>query len=333
MATGGKINIVGKQRKPNQVSKPTDPDKYKVWKILLPILIAIAWESIIIIVGNWMLNHWFPLIGQAVFVVCSSFLAGVYAWKYREEYYRLLNKLFPRLRINYIPITIITVIIVFALSIPIAIGLTNIKSGTAVATIKNTESNIPKPSESPSTSNIPPFVDMSKIHSSENVTLTIGIWPYHFNWSNFKNSAGAIYLADNVTFNLYTDNGRIYVDTSVYGGPNFAPIHIHGTSFVVTPPTWDQNYNENEFEVVNQDGDPVFQLIYKSQFDIVIYGIFPSSNGILFWATPSGNTINPSPFSDFHLTPIFRYPSSKYPGQLNSGEWGVTPQTWLNGNK
>lgn len=173
-----------------------------------------------------------------------------------------------------------------------------------------------KPSMLSKASKIPTSVDASQINPSENVTLTIGLWPVSYRLSDLENGPAHVYVTDNVTFIVYAENGKVYVDASVYGGPNFASIQIHGTSFVVVPGHWDQNYDENKFEVVNQDGDPVFQLIYESQFHIVIYGIFPTPNGLLLWATPSGMAIDPGQSSIFHLDPIFKYPSSKYLGQL-----------------
>ena len=279
-----------------------------MWKKVLPILIAVAWEFIIVILGNWMLNHWSPFIAQSMFAVCTSFLVAVYAWKYREGYRKLLNKPFPQFHINYVPMIGLTVVFVFAISIPIAIGLTNIKSATE--SIKNTNNS----ADSLNTSKIPTFIDETKISPSENVTLEVGGFIYEDQWSDFKNGQRVDVLCDQNVFTLYAANGRMYVNTTVYGGPNLKPIQIKGTSFVVLPPLWDQNHDDNSFEVVNENHDPIFQMTYESQFHIVIYGIFPTPKGILWWYYPSGFIINPNQFQVFHLDPIFKYPSSKYLG-------------------
>ena len=172
-------------------------------------------------------------------------------------------------------------------------------------------------------SRIQTFVDASSINPSENVTLTVGNWDIPFKWSDFARGPAHFNLTNDVTFMLYKDNGRIYVDTSLYGGQNFAPVEMHGRAFIVKPQNWDKNYDDNIFEVVNQDGAPVFQVIYESQFHVIVYGIFPSPNGSVIWVTQSGVNFNPSPFQTFHLDPIFKYPSSKYQGQRR-GSWGTS---------
>jgi F0F1-type ATP synthase assembly protein I len=196
----------------------------------------------------------------------------------------------------------------------------NFGKPTTIATnARLAENNSPQISPSISLPlKIPTFIDASQINPAENVTLQIGGIYVEYKWSDFQNGLTRTFnLAPGVPFKVWAENGRIYVDTAIYSGsPEAAPIEIHGTSFVVKPSDWDRNYNDYAFEVVNATGDPVFQFIYESQFHIVMYGIFPLPGGGLVWADKSGILLNPDPFRTFHLQRLFKYPSSKYLGQL-----------------
>lgn len=113
---------------------------------------------------------------------------------------------------------------------------------------------------------------------------------------------------------IYYTSGELYADVTVYGGSALPPVEIKKNQFVVRPPNWDRNSSENAFEVVNENMQPVFQMIYTTPSHIVINGIFPFPGGLIL-ASDAGMMINPTPPAGFSLKRIFRYPSWKYPGQ------------------
>lgn len=117
-----------------------------------------------------------------------------------------------------------------------------------------------------------------------------------------------------VPFNPHTFGGRLYLDVSVYGNKDFTPIVIKDNVATVLPSNWDKNHDDYAYEVVNENGDPIFQLIYKTQFSIVLNGIFPFPGGFIL-ADKSGFRTGNSPFEVLHLDQIFKYPSSQFQGQ------------------
>lgn len=167
----------------------------------------------------------------------------------------------------------------------------------------------------------PTFIGESHIKPNQSIECIVGGNVFGSNWQSLiYEKSMPLTLPNGAVVFIYPENGRVYVDASVYGGENITPIHIHGLSYVVTPANWDQNYDNNKFEVVNQDGDPVFQVIYPYQFMALVFGIFPGPNGV-YWATPS--VIHDSwPFSIYHLKPIFEYPSSLYKGVVRP-DWRI----------
>ena len=85
---------------------------------------------------------------------------------------------------------------------------------------------------------------------------------------------------------------------------------------VSIPQNWDFNSDGNAIEIVNQNQQPIFQLIYKSQYYIVINGYLYYPGGFTFVDEDGRMIQNPQTVPvDYSLAPIFKYPSSKYPGQ------------------
>lgn len=162
------------------------------------------------------------------------------------------------------------------------------------------------------------FIDRSQVDPSQKVSFSLGKGGIHFGYTLSELESGAkipFYLDGPIPFEVRVDGGEFRVRVSVYGGGDAPPIEIDGIQFLVRPPKWDKNYDGNAFEVVNENGDPVFQLICETPYHIVVNGIFPLPEGNLIWANESGVVFNPSRFEVFHLKPIFKYPSSKYLGQ------------------
>jgi hypothetical protein len=118
---------------------------------------------------------------------------------------------------------------------------------------------------------------------------------------------------------LYVEGRKLFADVTVYGGTNAPPIKIDHNEFTIRPPNWDRNSNASALEIVNGQGFPVFQMIYRTPFHIVVNGIIPFPSGV-FYATDSGTQtiFNPKGQLKFPVIKrLFKYPSWKYPGQFD----------------
>src|ERR1051326_2169401 len=76
---------------------------------------------------------------------------------------------------------------------------------------------------------------------------------------NFK---GAAFNIGGEIINPYLDGNHLYVDVNLYAGPDTQSVQVRRGAITVNIPGWDTNSDERAFEIVNQDGIPVFQLVY-----------------------------------------------------------------------
>jgi hypothetical protein len=113
---------------------------------------------------------------------------------------------------------------------------------------------------------------------------------------------------------MYLDKGKLFVDTSIYGGTQKAPVKITHNEFTLRIPGWDRNFDLNSLEVVNSKKFPVFQFIYQTPYHIIINGIFPSPSGLIL-ANDDGffpNVLNIR--KSFRIIRLFKYPSNQFLG-------------------
>ncbi|MGO8667648.1 MAG: hypothetical protein ACLQUW_05730 [Desulfobaccales bacterium] len=115
----------------------------------------------------------------------------------------------------------------------------------------------------------------------------------------------------------YVEGDKLFADVTIYGGSGKPPIEIAHNEFVVRPPLWDKNSNKDALEVVDENNNPVFQIIYRSQSQVIINGIFPYPGGRVVLSGEEGMLINPPLSAKISLKRIFKYPSWQYPGQLD----------------
>ena len=162
---------------------------------------------------------------------------------------------------------------------------------------------------------IPTFIDMSKTNPEQIIFVTLGSVNSGHSLSTLEKEKKTAFQFNDMKIDMYVMGGRLYIDADVSDGFSEYVVQIRGYSFLVNPENWDKNFDNNAFEVVNQDWKPVFQLILESQYNIIIYGIFPIPGGGVVWANEAGLFLNPSQFETFNLDPIFKYPSSQFQGQ------------------
>jgi hypothetical protein len=102
------------------------------------------------------------------------------------------------------------------------------------------------------------------------------------------------------------------------------PIEVNANEVKIGNDLVDRNFAQNAFEVVNKQGEPLFQMIRKNAGTIQINGIFPTGTisqktgkQILMWVSDEAgietSSIQPK---EWNLRPIFKYPSWKYPGVM-----------------
>jgi hypothetical protein len=147
----------------------------------------------------------------------------------------------------------------------------------------------------------------------EIVTISIGGVTSGYLYDHLISQAGTpMSVAGFEPVRLHVKDGKMYADVLVADGKS--PIEIKDNEFVVRPPDWDKNSNQNALEVVDRNNKPVFQLIYKSPTAIQINGIF-SANGMTIFMSEDTISTTPEGIAKLSLKPIFKYPSWKYPGQ------------------
>jgi hypothetical protein len=116
------------------------------------------------------------------------------------------------------------------------------------------------------------------------------------------------------------DDNRVFVNVRLSGDAPFGDqaeiIHDH---FTVQPSDWDWNFDDQAFEAVDKNQQPVLQLIYRSPSDILVRGVFTSRGAA--WLLTDSATYGAYPLTeidlfravpDHQIPRIFKYPSEKY---------------------
>lgn len=121
-----------------------------------------------------------------------------------------------------------------------------------------------------------------------------------------------------IPVSLHMKNDVFLFSFKVWGGPGKPPIEIKNNEFVVRDVGDDRNSSANALEIIDANGNPLFQMIRETPTDIVVNGVFPVPHlrGPII-AGPDGviTGASPSDLAAFKLKPIFKYPSWKYPGK------------------
>ena len=232
-------------------------------------------------VGIPMMLNPTPHNGFSIVIMTTVIVCGILLYDY-VGLKNLGRKALPKGRIKLVIFYISIILIVIGF-----IGIVtqmNFKSEPS-ATIQTTQSI-----KNVTTSKTQTFIDLSKVDPAQEITFSLGENGISMGYilADLENGTKTAANLGGVTFNVYVTNGKFYVDTSLYdvGG---SPIIIKGNEFLVKPSNWDKNYDANALEVVNQSGDAIFQLIYESQYHIVINGIFLLPNGQIVQASNSGS--------------------------------------------
>jgi hypothetical protein len=124
------------------------------------------------------------------------------------------------------------------------------------------------------------------------------------------------FIIGNIPAYLYVEDGKPYADFDIYNKPNEPVVKLRHNKLLNRPDKWEMNADEKALEVVNEKGQPVFQLYYKSRSHIVFTGLFVSNVNVPVLTTET-EAIARWNFENvpYPIKPIFKYPASQYSGQ------------------
>ena len=111
---------------------------------------------------------------------------------------------------------------------------------------------------------------------------------------------------------VYIQDGKLVVDASLKDNTILV-----ANEFSKGNTKWDRNFDKDAFEVVDENGTPMLQIVYVTDEQIYINGVFQGRKG-LYFVSPEGLFKTPDKLEDvkgYPLAPIFRYPSNKNQGK------------------
>jgi len=158
---------------------------------------------------------------------------------------------------------------------------------------------------------LPTFVD-----GNQEVTVRLGMMNMKARVSELINTPHDFKVDAYKILSFYVANHALYVDTTLYGGDQLSQVQLKQNILVSVPPNWDYNSDGSTIEIVNDKQEPIFQLIYKTQYYIVINGYLYYPGGFMFVNEDGRAIMNPkTPPIDYSFKRIFQYPSLQFQGQ------------------
>jgi hypothetical protein len=117
---------------------------------------------------------------------------------------------------------------------------------------------------------------------------------------------------------VFVERDHFFADALLYSDTSGKQIVMKHNELSEKPLNWDSNSSQNAFEVVDEKCQPVFQLIYKSENEIRITGVFFMNDNVILvtpenvWDSIGADAL---PIMRQALKRIFKYPSWKYLGE------------------
>jgi hypothetical protein len=202
------------------------------------------------------------------------------------------------------------------ISIGYLVGIKSGLNGLAEASARIRKEEDKSPAQPPSVTTTPRFGDSSNVFTvsfggnqcairpGENAILLGG----------GNGSFRAIGFSDEpIILSAYIKDGKLVVDAILRGETRLIANVLQNTDI-----NWDRNFDDSAFEVVDDKGVPMLQVVYMTPNTVSVYGVFQGKR--TYFAFPGGITFNfnsksfPS-VDGYPLKPIFKYPSRKYQGQ------------------
>jgi hypothetical protein len=122
------------------------------------------------------------------------------------------------------------------------------------------------------------------------------------------------------------NSNRFYIDVAIPLGDRI--INVKGGRISAElPPKWDMNFNSNAVEIVAENNNPLYQVIYRRPDQVVVNGIFSrgdflisaTTNGFEWWTGKSNVATTLRGFysgtTSTGFKPIFKYPAWHFPGK------------------
>jgi hypothetical protein len=111
----------------------------------------------------------------------------------------------------------------------------------------------------------------------------------------------------------HIENGELFIDAEVFAGVGQPPMHVRHNELTDGPVNWDKNTDKNALEIVNENQQPVLQIIYTGEGRATVKGVFVSGDFAIV-ADQRLVRISKQRFADFPIKRLFKYPSWKYHG-------------------
>jgi hypothetical protein len=114
--------------------------------------------------------------------------------------------------------------------------------------------------------------------------------------------------------------GLLCIDADIYAGVDRRPIKVRNTEIIDRPADWDKNWDDKGVEIVNERGDPVFQLEYVDDSTASVKGLFLTSGTVVIcddsgaWRPTPVLALKRKP-EKYSIAPLFKYPSKDFLGK------------------
>jgi hypothetical protein len=141
--------------------------------------------------------------------------------------------------------------------------------------------------------------------------------PWFIDFKKAKSPAGALVPIGMNGFIAHCTDNRIFLNVDIPTERNVVEIR-EGESVNPLPDGWDFNSADNALEIVDDQNRAVFQEIYRGTNTFWVRGAIQDTGEVVETSDAGGVEHHPhSTFKgvDFYLTPMFLYPSSKYPSK------------------
>ena len=163
------------------------------------------------------------------------------------------------------------------------------------------------------------------VSANPNILLSLGGYNAGFDKSKLEAGPEVLLRFKSATALLgKLKDRRLCIDALVYTGENQKPIQLKDNNVENLPSGWDSNFSDKALEIVNEDGLPMFQLVYKDENTAMIRGVFCVDNmvGILDDFSLGFFDKSPAILQKYNVKRIFKYPDWKFHGQYedNAGQ-------------
>jgi hypothetical protein len=113
-----------------------------------------------------------------------------------------------------------------------------------------------------------------------------------------------------ITFFLKGNDDKIHYRIAIWSG--FKQVEVTDNEFVLNQPFWDRNFDKSALEIVDENQNPILQVIWKTPSHLVVNGIFKTQDGSISIADTKG--FRPFKLGD-KIKPLFKYPSRRFQGE------------------